>query len=318
MTFTILTNNWELKTKFSRREFLFLLAILPLLSSYSFNESSFADKLVYLAGKDNCILLSEVKSGKIIGCANKNLINKPFTIGSIAKIITSIALLEEGLISDKEIMSCKGKENIAGKDIICWKPSGHGRLNIESGISESCNIFFYKASLRISPEDILKYYKILNLIPKDLNYKPNNIYEIALGLDKHICTTPLQLLSLVNFLATNGIYKPVWFNNQAESYNIKEKLTIKNSTISIIKNGMISAGQQGTAKKIHSNGYEVAIKTGTAPNDNNTMHGFAVGFVPSVNPKISFCILVKNGTGFSNAVPLVNKVLKLCSEYHYL
>lgn len=318
MSFNILTNNCKLNTNFSGWGFLFLLIILPLLNSFTFNEAGFAKKLNNLTTKDNIIVLSEVNTGKIIGYNTKTALKKTFTIGSVAKIITSIALLEENLLSSKEIIICPGKEIIAGKMITCWKPSGHGRLNIESALAESCNLFFYKASLRISPDDILKYYKLLHLIPENLSYKTNSSYKIAVGLDDNISTTPLQLLSLVNFIANNGYYKPVFFNINSKNVELKKDLGIKKSTIAIIKNGMIKAGRYGTAKILYSNGFSVAIKTGTAPNTNKTTHGFAIGFVPAVNPKISFCVFVKNGTGFSNAVPIVEKVLKLCQEYHYL
>lgn len=317
MYFNILPNNRILHTKLSRRKFLFLLATLPLLNSFKLTNLDLNDKLKQIIHQQGVIALADIKTGELLGCSNLKLAIKPHTIGSLAKIVTTTALLENNLITSNDKYYCKGYEIIDGKKVYCWNPNGHGNLNIESAISESCNLFFTHYSNRISNEDLLKYYNLLKLNTPELSEKTvlTNIpkggskYEITLGLHPKLTFNTLQILSLACTLARKGVYKPLT-RNQANSNNIT--LPIKESTLSIIQNGMIRSAKEGTGKLLHQNGLSAAIKTGTAPNKDKTHHGWCIGYAPIDDPAIAFCVFIDHGTGYSNALPVANEVLKTC------
>lgn len=316
----ILSKNKILYTKLSRRNFLFFLALLPFINSFKHTNFDLNNKLKHIINHNGVIALAKIGTGELIGCSNLNLALQPHTIGSLAKVITAISLLENNLITSNDKYYCKGYEIIDGKKIYCWNQNGHGNLNIESAISESCNLFFNNYSSRISNQDILKYYEILKLNTKELvekdtltNNRPlpkaASKYEIALGLHPYLCFNTIQLLSLSCTIARNGIYKPITLNNSS-SKGIN--LSLKESTISIIQNGMIRSATDGTGKLLNKNNISAAIKTGTAPNKDNTYHGWCMGYTPINKPSIAFCIFINNGTGYSNALPIANEVLKTC------
>lgn len=74
--------------------------------------------------------------------------------GSVFKLAASLGALNEGVITPDEIIKDPGEitilqkfyANDPGKPIryVCWKPEGHGDVNFLKGISQSCDVYFYK------------------------------------------------------------------------------------------------------------------------------------------------------------------------------
>ncbi|WP_434749781.1 peptidoglycan D,D-transpeptidase FtsI family protein [Paenibacillus amylolyticus] len=72
--------------------------------------------------------------------------------GSIFKIVTAAAALENRVVSRGEKFHCKG---VYGKyGLSCWKEHGHGELNLEKGFAESCNIVFAETARRLHMEQL--------------------------------------------------------------------------------------------------------------------------------------------------------------------
>lgn len=74
-----------------------------------------------------------------------------FPPGSVFKIATAYAGLNEGVINQNSIITCTGTWNGLGNDYpkFCWNKGGHGGLNILGGIQNSCDIYFYETALRL-------------------------------------------------------------------------------------------------------------------------------------------------------------------------
>ncbi len=66
--------------------------------------------------------------------------------GSVFKIITAYAGLEEDIIGEYSTFRCDGVWDGLGSDFPrrCWRSSGHGSLSIRNGIKNSCDIYFYE------------------------------------------------------------------------------------------------------------------------------------------------------------------------------
>lgn len=326
MYLNILSNNKNLYKEFSRRKFLFLLTSLPLINGFQLGTASFSNNLKNIIGQKGVVLIANISTGQIIDCTNLNKASEAYTIGSLAKLVTATALLEEKLLSSEDTYFCKGYEIVEGKRFNCWQPSGHGLLKAETAIGQSCNLFFLKASLKIAPEDLIKYYKKYHIDAIELPFEAHNnishnlpttgkASDIALGLDQNLLISPLQMLSFACTLARNGVYKPLWIKNPSTT---EHKILLTPSTISIVRNGMIHCSTEGTAKLLYQKGFNTAAKTGTAPFSQKNSHGWCIGFTPISKPDLAFCIFVENGTGFSDAVPITAKILQLCKDFNYL
>ena len=74
--------------------------------------------------------------------------------GSTFKMITAMAALEAGLIGPDETVFCPGHMEVSGRRFHCWKRSGHGRVNLESSLSESCDVYYYDLALKVGQDKI--------------------------------------------------------------------------------------------------------------------------------------------------------------------
>jgi penicillin-binding protein 2 len=80
------------------------------------------------------------------------LINKcvsgQYSPGSTFKMMTAIAALDSGAITERTSFSCGGALSLGGAVLHCWKRGGHGHLSVRDAIKQSCDVFFYNAALK--------------------------------------------------------------------------------------------------------------------------------------------------------------------------
>ena len=69
-------------------------------------------------------------------------INDTYEPGSIFKIITASAALEEGVVSLEDTFHCPGYVIVEDRKIRCHKVGGHGAENFVTGTENSCNPVF--------------------------------------------------------------------------------------------------------------------------------------------------------------------------------
>lgn len=85
------------------------------------------------------------------------MLQEHYSPGSTFKIISAIALLEEGIISPQTRVHCTGSFQFGNRKYHCWKRGGHGYMNIVGAIRESCNIFFQKMMENFDIDILAKY-----------------------------------------------------------------------------------------------------------------------------------------------------------------
>jgi penicillin-binding protein 2 len=72
--------------------------------------------------------------------------------GSTFKVVTLSAALELGLVKPGETFYCPGYYKVNNRIARCWKESGHGRLTVQEGLVQSCDIVFYELGRRLGPD----------------------------------------------------------------------------------------------------------------------------------------------------------------------
>lgn len=81
------------------------------------------------------------------------LLNRPtqglYPLGSVMKIVTSLAVLNEGIYSLDTRYTCNGLWN---RDIVRvdWLPGGHGTQTTQDALTHSCNPFYYEAGFMLN------------------------------------------------------------------------------------------------------------------------------------------------------------------------
>ncbi len=207
--------------------------------------------------------------------------------GSTFKMIVAIAGLYYGVIETKTKHFCSGKISLGERLYHCWKNNGHGSMNVEKAIKESCDVYFYEISKKIGIDRIAKVakdfglgktYNIplnnqkLGIVPsKDWkkqklgeSWYPGETLISAIG-QGFVLANPLQLANMTAIIASDGnIIEPKIINDNI--LNNFDNLKKYNKAIKIIKNSMFKVVNEvkGTAYKSKSDNIKFSGKTGTS------------------------------------------------------
>jgi penicillin-binding protein 2 len=74
--------------------------------------------------------------------------------GSTFKIVVAAAALESGAMKPEDTVHCSGKAWYYNRFYNCWRPEGHGTVNLHTGLQKSCDCYFYRAAERTGIEAI--------------------------------------------------------------------------------------------------------------------------------------------------------------------
>lgn len=74
--------------------------------------------------------------------------------GSTFKIVVALAALEAGAVTPNEKIFCPGHWDYGDRRYHCWKPEGHGWVDLAGALKNSCDIYFYQIALRIGIDSI--------------------------------------------------------------------------------------------------------------------------------------------------------------------
>lgn len=83
--------------------------------------------------------------------------------GSTFKMMTAMAALEEGLIEPEDTVRCPGHLEVADRKFHCWKRAGHGSVNLENSLKQSCDVYYYDLALKVGIEKISAMANIFGL-----------------------------------------------------------------------------------------------------------------------------------------------------------
>jgi len=74
--------------------------------------------------------------------------------GSTFKMMTAMAALEEGLIAPGDTAYCPGYLEVSNRRFHCWKRAGHGHVDLQKSIQQSCDVYYYDLALKVGIDKI--------------------------------------------------------------------------------------------------------------------------------------------------------------------
>ncbi len=266
-----------------------------------------------------------------------------YSPGSIFKVITAIAALEEGVTDKKRKIYCPGSFELAGQTFTCWKETGHGSLGIVDGIAHSCNVYFYTLGKDLGIERFNKYMQkfglgektgidlpveAVGIIPsaqwkkREVNeiWFPGDTINLSIG-QGYLLLTPLQVHTIICAIAADGeIYKLRLVKKiiLAEGETVKEikpeiykKVDFSLDTFKIVKEGLRQTLLKGTGWRANIDELAIAGKTGTAQNPQGETHAWFIGYAPYENPEVCITVFIENGgEGGEAAAPIARAMLE--------
>ena len=85
------------------------------------------------------------------------VIQNAFSPGSVFKVVMATAGLSEGVITPHDHVYCSGAVTFYGNRFRCWRPGGHGSVDLSKAIAQSCNVYFYTLGKALGIERIAKW-----------------------------------------------------------------------------------------------------------------------------------------------------------------
>ena len=94
--------------------------------------------------------------------ANKT-VSGAYPPGSTFKMVTALAALEAGVATADTRVSCPGFIEFGGRRFHCWKRAGHGTVNLERSLTESCDVYYYDIAQKVGIDKIAEMGRRLGL-----------------------------------------------------------------------------------------------------------------------------------------------------------
>lgn len=247
--------------------------------------------------------------------------------GSTFKVLTLAKALDQGVVDDRTVVTCKLTLPI-GKSwsISCDKKHGaHGICGLERAIAKSCNVSASTWALRVGVPGMIGYMEGLGLVDKphlglpgevkgQFNYseyaKPLQIAQVGFG--QSLNSTPVSLCAAYAMLANDGVLpRPTVVEELGGSPvpPAEGKRIVKPEAARKVLRLMESViqSEEGTGYKLRIPGYRLAGKTGTAQKTNRQTKSMVgggyvasfVGYVPADQPRAVVLVMVDAPKGTS-------------------
>jgi penicillin-binding protein 2 len=213
--------------------------------------------------------------------------------GSVFKIVTATAMLEDKVPPESFTTFCPGYGTFYGRQFKCYiysaksGPRAHGALSLHDAILKSCDIFFYNVGMRLGIDRLALYAKKFGLGQKtgiDLpseepglmpspewvdrvfhrKWYAGETISVAIGQGA-VTTTPLQLARMIGGIAMGGVFKQPHLLKDAPNVG-EERVTISEPTVEKITDAMYGVVNEsgGTGGQLKLAGIELSGKSGTA------------------------------------------------------
>lgn len=270
-----------------------------------------------------------------------------YETGSVFKIITIAAALEEGVVSENDVFYCSGSRTIDGQRIKCWKTKGHGSQTFAEGVKNSCNCVFMDLALRVGLDKMYEYYELFNLTSKtNIDFlgegsglliskeKAKNVDLARMGFGQAIAVTPIALISSVSAILNGGIYNSPYILDKVETksgmlvYNHVNEGTriVSEKTSEITRRLLLGVVSDGSGRLAGVDGYNVGGKTGTAQKykngsiDRGKYLSSFIGYCTYENPQYAVYFYVDEPQGYlyygsQVAAPYVGEIFKQILNY---
>ncbi len=271
-------------------------------------------------------------------------INDTYEPGSVFKVVTAAACLEEGVVTTQDQFHCPGYYVVEDRRIRCHKIGGHGSETFVQGIQNSCNPVFINIGLRLGVDRFCDYYDRFGLLgntgvdlpgeASTIMHQRKNIGQVELAtmsFGQSFQVTPIQMATTFSSIINGGNRVTPHFGKRvldqdgtvAEIFSDKKgKRILSEETSATMRALLESVVSEGGGKNAAVEGYRIGGKTATSqtlPRSANKYISSFVGFAPADDPQILGMCIIYNPQGVyyggTIAAPVIGKIFENILPY---
>lgn len=271
-------------------------------------------------------------------------INDTYEPGSVFKVVTAAACLEEGVVTTQDRFHCPGYYVVEDRRIRCHKIGGHGSETFVQGIQNSCNPVFINIGLRLGVDRFCDYYDQFGLLgntgvdlpgeASTIMHQRKNIGQVELAtmsFGQSFQVTPIQMATTFSSIINGGNRVTPHFGKRvldqdgtvAETFSDKKgKRILSEETSATMRALLESVVSEGGGKNAAVEGYRIGGKTATSqtlPRSANKYISSFVGFAPADDPQILGMCIIYNPQGVyyggTIAAPVIGKIFENILPY---
>jgi len=272
---------------------------------------------------------TDPETGAIIATGNNMGATAVYEPGSVNKVITVAAALEEGLVTPDTELTVPDSLQVSDHLYTDHDPHPTESYSVTRILSESSNIGTIKLAQMLGKDRLDTYLRRFGfgaktalefpneaagqlLHPED--YSGTSIGSIPIG--QGISVTAMQMLEAYNVLANDGVYVPPKLvletvdasGSRHPVATGDSRRVVSETSAEQMREMLVNVVAEGTGTRGGITGYSVAGKTGTArkplpeggyQDGAGNYHYVAnfVGFVPAENPELSIIVVIDEPAG---------------------
>ena len=264
-------------------------------------------------------------------------ISDTYEPGSVFKVITLAAALEEGTVNEKTTYTCGGGIQVADNYIRCHNHRGHGTQTLQKGLMNSCNPFFITVGQRLGSEKFFRYFESFGFTePTGIDLSGEAVPRAGatyhsrenLGISQlSSCSfgqtfqvSPIQMITAIAAIANGGkLMRPYVVAKKLDSEGnvidetqpLVRRQVVSEKTARQVLDMMEAVVSDGTGRNANVAGYHVAGKTGTSQKIGAGNGKYIASFAcvaPGDDPQIAILIAVDEPVGQINGGQLAAPV----------
>ncbi|MGN1313658.1 MAG: peptidoglycan D,D-transpeptidase FtsI family protein [Lachnospiraceae bacterium] len=288
---------------------------------------------------------NEEEKQKLLNSMWRNsCISDTYEPGSIFKMITASAALEENLVTLDSRFHCPGYIMVEDRRIRCHKYGGHGSVSFLEGFMQSCNPTFISLGLKLGVDKYYQYFEQFGLMKKtgvDLpgeagtimhkkeDVGPVELATVAFGQSFQI--TPIQMAATAAGLVNGGtrVTPHVAVATQTQEEGERKEISfarqtgiVSEETSETLKYLLEQVVENGGGINAYVEGYRVGGKTATSqtlPRGSGRYISSFIGFAPADDPQILALTIIYNPQGVyyggQVAAPVVRQLFENILPY---
>lgn len=254
-----------------------------------------------------------------------------FSPGSIFKLVTAAASIENKSDYASWEYTCHGSESYGGSDRVTCQ-TAHGTVNLKQALADSCNCYFGKLTEQLGSELMEEYVEKTGLtVSRDINgiltkagsfkFPGSGINLAWAGIGQYEdLVNPCTMMTYMGAIANGGrAVQPRILHNVEFSTGIPSGISWKSWTKRMIEEDTAVILQNMMRNNVEDNygtenfpGLAICAKSGTAEvKKNERPNAWFAGFLNDEEHPYAFIVLVeKGGFGSQVAGSIANKVLQ--------